>query len=57
MSTNYNKVSVAYVAFCTYLSSSGLTVVQVAQVENSQHQVGKVQVFVEGLWITARVHE
>lgn len=30
----------------TYLSSSGFTVVKVAQVENSQNQVGKIQVFV-----------
>lgn len=32
-----------------HLSPPGLTVVQVAQVENSQQQVGKVEIFVEGL--------
>ena len=33
----------------SYLSPPGLTVVQVAQVENSQDQVGKVEILVQGL--------
>jgi len=33
----------------SYLSPSGLTVVQVAQVKHSKHKIGKVEIFLQRL--------